>query len=61
MSKQYHFIDAQNDKFGARHTLWHVGNYHYQIECRSTGNKIDLPDTTFEQAKRVFESVLVSY
>ena len=59
--KFYHYIESRNDKFGARHTLWHVGNYHYQIECRSTGNKINLPETTFEQAKRVFESVLVSY
>jgi hypothetical protein len=59
--KNYQYIMAENDKFGARHTLWHVGNYHYQIECRSTGNKINLPETTFEQAKRVFESVLVSY
>jgi hypothetical protein len=59
--KFYHYIESRNDKFGARHTLWHVGNYHYEIECRSTGNKISLPDTTFEQAKRVFESVLVSY
>jgi len=59
--KFYHFIDAQNDKFGARHTLWHVGNYMYEIECRSTGNKIRLSDTTFEQAKQVFESMLVSY
>jgi hypothetical protein len=61
MNKQYHFIDAQTDKFGDRHTLWHVGNYHYEIECRSTGNKIDLPDTSFEQAKQVFQDVLVSY
>jgi hypothetical protein len=59
--KFYHYIESRNDKFGARHTLWHVGNYHYEIECRSTGNKIVLQDTTFEQAKRVFESVLVSY
>ena len=59
--KHYHFIEAQNDRFGARHTLWHVGNYMYEIECRSTGNKIRLNDTTFEQAKRVFQEVLVSY
>jgi hypothetical protein len=52
---------SENDKFGARHTLWHVGNYHYEIECRSTGNRIVLQDTTFEQAKRVFQEVLVSY
>jgi hypothetical protein len=52
---------SENDKFGARHTLWHVGNYMYEIECRSTGNKIRLNDTTFEQAKRVFQEVLVSY
>jgi hypothetical protein len=59
--KQYHYIMSENDKFGARHTLWHVGNYMYEIECRSTGNKIVLQDTTFEQAKRVFQEVLVSY
>ena len=52
---------SENDRFGARHTLWHVGNYMYEIECRSTGNKILLTDTTFEQAKRVFQEVLVSY
>ena len=56
-----HYIESKTDKFGSRHTLWHVGNYHYEIECRSTGNKINLPDTSFEQAKRVFEHVLVSY
>jgi len=56
-----HYIMSENDKFGARHTLWHVGNYMYEIECRSTGNKIVLQDTTFEQAKRVFQEVLVSY
>ena len=56
-----HYIMSGNDKFGARHTLWHVGNYMYEIECRSTGNKIRLSDTTFEQAKQVFESMLVSY
>jgi hypothetical protein len=59
--KQYHYIMSENDKFGARHTLWHVGNYMYEIECRSTGNKIRLNDTTFEQAKRVFQEMLVSY
>ena len=56
-----HYIVSGNDKFGARHTLWHVGNYMYEIECRSTGKKIRLSDTSFEQAKRVFESMLVSY
>ena len=59
--KFLHYIQSGNDKFGARHTLWHVGNYHYEIECRRTGKKIVLHDTTFEQAKRVFESMLVSY
>jgi len=59
--KHYHFIDAQYDKFGNRQVLWHTGNYCYEIECRSTGNKIVLSDTSFEQAKRVFLEVLVSY
>ena len=58
--KSYHYLDSGTDKFGARHTLWHVGNYHYEIECRSTGNKIDLQDTSFEEAKRMFQHVLVS-
>jgi len=58
---RYHYIESKNDKFGARHTLWYVSDYHYEIECRSTGNKIDLPDTSFEQAKLVFDEVLVSY
>jgi len=57
----HHFIDGRRDKFGAYHVLWHTGNYMYEIECRTTGNKIRLSDTTFEQAKRVFEDVLVSY
>jgi hypothetical protein len=59
--KHYHFIDGRRDKFGSYHVLWHTGNYCYEIECRSTGNKIRLNDTTFEQAKRVFQEVLVSY
>ena len=59
--KNHQYIMSENDKFGARHTLWYVSDYHYEIECRSTGNKIDLPDTSFEQAKQVFQDVLVSY
>jgi hypothetical protein len=58
---RYHYIESKNDKFGARHTLWYVSDYHYEIECRSTGNKIDLPDTSFEQAKLVFDEMFVSY
>jgi hypothetical protein len=55
------YMTSGNDLFGDRHTLWYVGDYHYQIECRVTGNKIDLPDMCFEDALRTFESVLVSY
>jgi hypothetical protein len=55
------YMTSGTDLFGDRHTLWYVGDYHYQIECRVTGNKIDLPDMCFEDALRAFESVLVSY
>jgi hypothetical protein len=59
--KHYHFIEGQKDKFGAYHVLWHTGNYRYEIECRSTGNKIPLENTSFEEAKEAFREVLVSY
>ena len=59
--KTFHYIEARNDKFGSRHVLWHTGNYCYEIECRSTGKKIRLDDTSFEDAKRIFEEVCVSY
>jgi hypothetical protein len=56
-----HFIDGKKDRFGDYHVLWHVGNYHYQIECRNTGNKIELQNTDFDAAKQLFEHVLASY
>jgi len=56
-----HFIKGQKDKFGSYHVLWHTGNYRYEIECRSTGKKIRLENTSFEDAKRVFQEVVVSY
>jgi len=59
--KSYQYIQSGNDKFGARHTLWHVGNYQYEIECRDTGKKIALNDTNFEKALQIFQSVLLSY
>jgi len=54
---------SENDKFGARHTLWHVGNYHYQnfpstTDCYYVGLVTAiLPDGTFRanKIKRVWE------
>lgn len=59
--KYYHFIAGKRDRFGHRQTLWNTGNYQYEIEAAATGNKIVLNDTSFEDAKRIFEEVCVSY
>ena len=59
--KTLHFIKSGRDKFGSYHVLWHTGNYRYEIENRSSKKSLVLEDTSFEQAKRVFDEVLVSY
>ena len=60
MSKQYHFIEARNDKFGNRQVLWSHGNYIYEIEDR-TAQKSVVFEADFEDAKSLFEEVCVSY
>jgi hypothetical protein len=60
MVKQYHFIEARNDVFGNRQVLWNTGNYMYEIEDRTAKKTLKL-QCTFEEAKRLFEEVCVSY
>jgi hypothetical protein len=58
MMKFYQYIQSGNDRWGQRWTLWHVGNYQYEIECRSVKKKIVLNDTFFKDAIGRFVSVL---
>jgi hydrogenase maturation factor len=58
--KHYHFIEARNDKFGNRQVLWHTGNYMYEIEDRRAKKSLKL-QCSFEDAKRIFQEVCVSY
>ena len=44
------FIKRDGDR-----VLWRLGNYLYQIENRSTGEKKDLIDFSYEEAIDLFE------
>jgi hypothetical protein len=53
-----HYITSGNSLDNIRYTLWQVGNYQYEIDCRSTGKEVRLHDTTFERASEIFEKFL---
>jgi|LakMenE18May11ns_1017448.scaffolds.fasta_scaffold8011526_1 hypothetical protein len=58
--KQYHYIEAQTDKFGHRQVLWNTGNYMYEIEDRTAKKTLKL-ECSFEEAKRILQEVCVSH
>ena len=58
--KQYVYIEARNDKFGNQQVLWSHGNYVYEIEDRTAGKKVVF-EADFEDAKKLFDEVCVSY
>jgi hypothetical protein len=62
MVKQYHFIEARNDRFGNRLVLWNTGNYMYEIEysaAKNTPNAVSKLQSSFEEAKSIFEELCV--
>jgi hypothetical protein len=58
MRRYNHFLKASKDKFANYQVFWHIGNYHYQIENRTTGSKVELRDTSFEEASEIFERMI---